>query len=294
MAETPRTGVIHDIGYRHYDGPRESDAAIARSLFVTGLKHTYGLGRSGRSKILPGILLGAMLLPVAILVGVMAIIGLDEPPVTYAGLTNQTQLLVTVFMAAQAPALFSRDLRHRTIVLYMARPLSSGTFVLCRWLSLVASGLVLVVGPNLVYLLGALLSGADAGEQVESFARSLPTSLLACVLLASLTGLVSSLALRRGFAVVGSVLVLAVSDFIVTPLQWIAADSGNDTVGTWLGLFSPWRIVNGLADAFDAGVSTMPPPEGTGMVTVYVVVALAVSALCLLALRVRFAKAGRR
>lgn len=293
MAESSRTGVIHDIGYRHYDGHRESDRAIATSLFVTGLRHTYGLGRSGRSKVLPLLLLGAMLLPVVVIVGVMALMQLDEPPMTYAALTNSTQLLVTIFMAAQAPALFSRDLRHRTIVLYMARPLSSGTFVLCRWASLVAAGLVFVLLPNVVLLLGTILTGADAGDQLESFARSLPTTLLACVLLASLTGLVSSIALRRGFAVVASVLVLAVSDFIVTPLQWMSADANRESVGVWLGLFSPWRIVNGLADAFDAGVTTPTPPEG-GMVVAYVAVALVVSALCLFGLRVRFAKAGRR
>ena len=61
-----RSGVIHDLGYRRYDGPRDGTATIARTLYVTGLRHTYGLGRSGKSKILPFILLamaGVVVLP---------------------------------------------------------------------------------------------------------------------------------------------------------------------------------------------------------------------------------------
>ena len=118
-----RPGVIHDLGYRHFDGVREGTPAIARTLFVTGLRHAYGLGRSGKSKVMPFLLLAMSLLPATIVVGVVVLTGLDELPVSYADYTNQTQLLVSLFAASQAPVLFSRDLRHRSIVLYLARPL---------------------------------------------------------------------------------------------------------------------------------------------------------------------------
>ena len=54
MSDTPqigqsRPGVIHDLGYRHFDGVRDGTPTIARTLFVTGLRHAYGLGRSGKS-----------------------------------------------------------------------------------------------------------------------------------------------------------------------------------------------------------------------------------------------------
>ena len=47
-----------------------------------------------------------------------------------------TQLLISVFVAAQAPTLFSRDLRFRTITLYLARPLRRSVYVLVRAASL--------------------------------------------------------------------------------------------------------------------------------------------------------------
>ena len=65
------SGVIHDLGYRPYAGPRLGAGPVAWSFFRTGLRNTYGLGRCGRSKVVPMILLAMMLLPALILVGVL-------------------------------------------------------------------------------------------------------------------------------------------------------------------------------------------------------------------------------
>ncbi|HEY8718270.1 MAG TPA: hypothetical protein VIM26_06720, partial [Pengzhenrongella sp.] len=59
----PNQGVIHDLGYRHYEGPRLGRRHITRALFIESAKGAYGLGRSARSKVMPMILLGAMCLP---------------------------------------------------------------------------------------------------------------------------------------------------------------------------------------------------------------------------------------
>ena len=61
-----RTGAIHDIGYRHYDGPRLGASYIRRSLFVETLRGAYGLGRSARSKVMPFLLLAVMVLPAVV------------------------------------------------------------------------------------------------------------------------------------------------------------------------------------------------------------------------------------
>ena len=47
------TGAIYDIGYRHYDGPRLGRREAIASIVGAGLRAVFGLGRSGRSKILP-------------------------------------------------------------------------------------------------------------------------------------------------------------------------------------------------------------------------------------------------
>jgi ABC-2 type transport system permease protein len=113
----PPRGVIHDIGYRPYAGPRLGEGQVAFSLFLTGLRNCFGLGRSGKSKVLPLLLLVLMVLPALILVAVMVQLKMDQQLLPYARYAMVTQLLVSVFVAAQAPALISRDLRFRTITL---------------------------------------------------------------------------------------------------------------------------------------------------------------------------------
>ena len=117
---------------------------------------------------MPFLLLAMSVLPALIVVGVVVLTGLDSLPVSYADYTNQTQLLVSLFVAAQAPVLFSRDLRLRSIVLYLARPLSAPVFALMRWLSLTVALLLFMAVPTLLLFVGALLSGLDKSDQVTA------------------------------------------------------------------------------------------------------------------------------
>ncbi|GAA5109288.1 ABC transporter permease [Alloalcanivorax gelatiniphagus] len=288
-----RAGVIHDLGYRHYDGVREGTPAIARNLFTTGLRHAYGLGRSGKSKVMPFLLLAMSLLPAAIVVGVVVLTGLDSLPLSYADYTNQTQLLVSLFAAAQAPVLFSRDLRHRSIVLYLARPLAAPVFALMRWSSLAVAIFLFTAVPTLLLYAGAMLAGLDKSEQTTSLLKALALQVLLAALVAGITGVISSISLRRGFAVVGSVMALIVLAGIVTVVQEIAAAEDADSVAVMSGLFSPWSLYAGLGNAWDAGTSTAVAVEGAWPVA-YALVALLLVAGCLLALVARFRKVGSR
>ena len=288
-----RVGVIHDLGYRRYDGPRDGSAAIARTLYLTGLRHAFGLGRSGRSKILPFLLLGLCTLPAAIVVGVVTLVGSAELPLTYADYTNQTQLLVSLFAAAQAPVLFSRDLRYRSIVLYLARPLSAQVFALTRWLSLTSALLVFTLLPLLVLYAGALLAGLDVTAETTDLAKAVVLLLLVTTVVAGITGLISSLSLRRGFAVVGSIIALVVVPGIVTAVQAIAADEGAERIGVVAGLASPWSLVSGLADAWGAGVTVFTAPGG-GWVATYLAVSILLAAASAAAVVGRLMRVGSR
>ena len=291
--QSPTSGVIHDIGYRRYTGPREGNGRIALSLYVTALRHAYGLGRSGRSKVLPFALLALTLLPAIIMVGAVAMFGADEQVMSYASYTNTVQVLVSIFAAAQAPVIFSRDLRSRSIVLYLARPLSARSFALVRWAALASACLVFILLPQLVMYVGGQLSRLDTSTETTSLLKALPLDLLLAASLASVTGLVASIALRRGFAVVGSILAVLVVNTAVTMVQAIASEYDSPRVGEIAGLFSPWSLVNGLASAMDAGVTVITPPDGSAMVAAYVVAGLLMVALPAVALVARFEKAGR-
>ena len=181
-SELRPAGVIHDIGYRPYAGDRLGEAAVAWSLFRTGVRNCFGLGRSTRSKVLPMSLLGAMLLPAVILVAVLVqakdAFGLTGQIVPYARYPMITQVVISVFVAAQAPALISRDLRFRTITLYLARPLRRSTYALVRLASLLAAVFALIASPLLVLYVGGLLADLPPGRETKLFLGSLVGALV--------------------------------------------------------------------------------------------------------------------
>jgi ABC-2 type transport system permease protein len=263
------TGVIHDIGYRPYSGPRLGEGPVAWALFVTGLRNCYGLGRSGKSKVLPMILLALILLPALILVGVAVQLGLDEQVLAYSDYPLTTSVLISVFVASQAPALISRDLRFRTITLYLARPLRRSTYVLVRLASLTAATFLLIWAPLLLLYLGGLLADMPVWRETKSFAAATLAALLLAAMLAGLAALVSAITTRRGIAVAAVIVVLLVSYTVVSTVQGVAAENGHDTVAQVAGVFSPYSLVNGLQVAYlgaPEGSPASPTGGGVGLV----------------------------
>ena len=62
MSDWPATGVIHDIGYQRYTGPRLGRGYAVRSLYAHGLRTAFGLGRSAKAKIFPWSVVGIVML----------------------------------------------------------------------------------------------------------------------------------------------------------------------------------------------------------------------------------------
>jgi ABC-2 type transport system permease protein len=288
-----RTGVIHDLGYRPYDGRRSGDREIAWALFVSGFRNAFGLGRSGKSKVLPFLLLGINLLPAIIVVGAMTLFGLNELPIAYARYASATQILLSIFVAAQAPVLFSRDLRHGSIALYLARPLSSSAYAVARWASLLAATLVFLVVPIVGLYVGAVLAELDFTEQTEDAAKALLLALLLALMLTGVSGLVASVSVRRGFAVVATIAVLLLGNAVVTAIQGISDEQGQQRVGELAGLFSPYSLYRGATSALTDEVF-LTPPTGAGITAAYFAAMVLVGVVMLAGLVVRYRRiAGR-
>src|SRR5699024_11276701 len=129
-----------------------------------GALSTFGFGRSARAKVLPFGLLVVTLVPAIVFVGILSFLGMDQELLNYAGYQQITSAFVSLFVAAQAPVLFTRDLRSGAISLYLARPLPSAAFALVRWGSLLLAILAFVVTPLLVAFVGGLSAGAVFGD----------------------------------------------------------------------------------------------------------------------------------
>lgn len=292
-ARSGPSGVIHDLGYRPYTGPRLGEGPVAWAFFLTGLRNAYGLGRSGRSKVLPMILLGMMLLPALILTGVLVqardVLDLDEHLVAYSTYPLTTQLLISVFVAAQAPTLLSRDLRFQTITLYLARPMPRTLYVVLRAASLTAATFVLIATPMVLMYAGGLLADLPVGRETGRFLGGLLGALLLAACLSGLAAVVAALTVRRGLAVAAVIVVLLVSYTVVATIQGISYDAGSEGVGQVAGMFSPYTLVNGVqVFLFDAPEATITPPEGTAMGLAYCAAVLVMVGASLAALMARY------
>ena len=81
-------------------------------------------------------------------------------------------LVMTVFVAVQAPELVSRDLRSRVLPLYFSRPIKPGDYPLAKYLGFTAACLVMLEVPLLLLYAGSGRQrarrrgrvGADAGR----------------------------------------------------------------------------------------------------------------------------------
>jgi ABC-2 type transport system permease protein len=284
-------GVIHDIGYRHYDGARLGRAYILRSLYVQSLRSTYGLGRSAKSKVLPFLLAGAILLPAVIIVAVMMFARLQELPLPYARYFVVTQAVIGIFVASQAPQLFSRDLRFRTITLYFSRPLTRLDYVVAKFAALATSIAILVLAPLIVLYAGTLLAKLSFGEQTREFATGVAGVVILALVLAGVGGVIASLTTRRGFGVAAIITVLLLSYSGVTIATGIAQSANNSTLAGYFGLLSPITLVDGVqVTAFGAEYSgVVPPPDSAVGLVAFVLTAavVVVGSFGLLLLRYR-------
>jgi len=272
-------GVIHDIGYRHYDGPRGNRGQITRALYVHSLRGVFGLGRAAKSKIMPMGLATFMVLPAAIIVAVMIFMGAEEPLVAYTSYAIIVQAVPAIFLAAQAPQTVSRDLRFHSLPMYFSRPLTDRDYVAAKFAGMTSALFILLAAPVAILYAGALLGKLDFMEQTGDFLLALVSVLLLAALLAGIGLLVASLTPRRGLGVAAIITLLAGSYTVVSAVQGITYELGSEKLAGWAGLFSPMTLFDGAQVAlFGVDSNTPAGPPGTIGKVVFVVVLLAVIA----------------
>ncbi len=291
-------GVIHDIGYRHYTGPRLGRPAIVRALVWHSLRSSVGIGRGAKAKIIPVIAFVLMCLPavanaVAVAQGGHRVVNYD----TY--LFQLRVLLMIIFVAAQAPELVSRDLRSHVLPVYFCRPLGRLDYPLAKLTALILACLALIEIPLLLLYLGTIAqaSGPSAiWAQTRALIPGLLVGLLWAVLLASIGLALASLSGRRAYAT-GSIaiyfflswILAGLLDSVSTRRGPLTGGLGPATAGARLsGLVSPFTTVDGVRQWL-GGTSRgpLPPPGSYGPLYGVMFLLLLAAAAGLLAARYR-------
>ncbi|MER6616854.1 ABC transporter permease [Streptomyces xantholiticus] len=292
---TPEATRIHNIGYRHYDGPRLGRAYARRSLYSQSLRGAFGLGRSAKSKVLPMILLGIMCLVAAIIVAVaVATPNMTGLPLKYTRYAIVMQALIALFLAAQAPQSVSRDLRFKSVPLYFSRPIERVDYVLAKFAAMASAVFLLTATPLVILYLGALLAKFDFADQTKGFAQGMVSVALLSVLFGGIGLVLAAFTPRRGFGVAAVIATMTITYGAVSTVQAIAWETGSPGAIQWLGLFSPVTLIDGLQTAFLGATSAFPGGEGpgTGAGVVYLLVVLALVAGSYGVLMRRYRKVG--
>jgi ABC-2 type transport system permease protein len=248
------TGNIYDLGYRGYDGPRYGRLTVALALLRQSLQEAFGIGRGGRAKIAPFLLLALNALPALLAVGITALVRQagggdvlgDANPIRHDTYWSLTSTLVMLFCAAQAPELFGRDQRYGVLPLYFSRVLTRLDYALARTGGLFIAILIVTLSPQLVLTIGAILGAADPVTGLRDELPEIPRYLAVCLLgsatFAGVSAVVASYTPRRAYSVAGIIALFIVPPIIVSI---IAALSVPDIARVLL-LASPSDVIDGV------------------------------------------------
>jgi ABC-2 type transport system permease protein len=289
-------GVIHDLGYRGYDGPRLGRVQIVRALTWHSFRSAFGIGRGVKGKIVPVLAFIAMCLPA--LVNAFAVARGNQRLFGYDVYVPTLRIaLVTIFIAAQAPELVSRDLRSRVLPLYFCRPLRRVDYPLAKYLALTAALLLLIEIPLLILYVGTIASakgGSAIWAETRALIPGLGVGLMWAVLFAAIGLVLASFTGRRAYST-GIVAIACILTFFVA-LLLIQAEGGQSATSTGArvaGLFSPFTILDGvrvwLGGNSSVGLVANPGRYGP----LYGVLAVVLLAACLGGLAARYRRVSQ-
>ncbi|HUZ37930.1 MAG TPA: ABC transporter permease [Streptosporangiaceae bacterium] len=292
-------GVIHDIGYRHYDGPRLGRAAIVRSLYWHSLRSAFGIGRGAKAKVVPLLTFGIMCLPAVVnAIGAARGGGRVIPYDTYV--FRLRGLVMVIFVAAQAPELVSRDLRSHVLPLYLCRPVRRLDYPLAKYAAFTAACLLMVEIPLLLLYLGTVVSASGTSaiwSQTRAFIPGLLIGVLWAVLLAA-TGLVlASLTGRRAYATGAIAIYFFLTWTLASILIGVSGGPGGPggqaapLAARLAGLVSPITVLDGVR-RWLGGTSFGPVPLPGSAGVLYGAMFLLLLAASLGGLAARYRKAG--
>ena len=269
---------VFDLGYQHYQGPREGRARARRALYLNGLRTTLGIGRGTMPKVLAILMFGAAIVP-AVIMAVIA--SLFEPVAdalpSHADYYELVSLVLFLFAAIVGPELLCPDRRDGVIHLYLVRPITSTDYVAARWLALLTVTLALVYSGQLVLWLGLVLSASDPAEYLREnwldIPRILGAGLVVGVFLTTAPLAVASFTNRRAYAaafLIGLFIVSATVSGILTQCTETNQSGGCEQWNTregarWLSLVSvgeaPTRVNDIIFGNEDTGASgELPRP----------------------------------
>lgn len=248
------TGSIFDLGYRGYDGPRLGRRHAIYALFVYSLRSAYGIGRSGRAKIVPIGLAILAVLPAVISIAVRAFAAqsgagaeaAEIDPIKYSSYYGFISTIVMLFVAAQAPELLGRDQRYHVLALYFSRALLRIDYIVAKAGAFATAILILILIPQAVIFVGLVISNADVmaalGDNIGSVAPVVAVAATIAALLGSIGLAISAFTPRRAYAT-AAIMAIFIVPGVVAQLVLRSTTGG---LTKYIVLAAPGSVIDGV------------------------------------------------
>jgi len=258
VSDARPTGVIHDIGYRHYAGRRLGRGAAFAALMTHNLRGAYGLRRPFRAKLVPFLLAAVMLMPAAVSITVMAMF--QERALPYSAYAAFLQVIPAIFLAAQAPYLAALDLRHRILPLYLSRPILVTDYVGAKLAAMTLALYALIAVPLTVLFIGELVVDLPGPADTRGYLAAMVSGLILSVFLAAAGLLIASVTPRRGLGVAAVASLYLLTSAVSLVLFGVLTATSRDDEARWALLINPFFLV----DAVQTWLFGTEPSNGTG------------------------------
>lgn len=231
---TDATGEVFDLGYQRYDGPREGRMRARQALWLNGVRTAIGLGRGWQSKVLPGLLAFAVIVPAVLFSFIASAAGPGEELPTHADYYWIVNIVILLFSATTAPEMLCPDRRDRVLDLYLVRPLTTTDYVVGRWLAFFSVMLPFVYAGQIVLFIGLTLAANEPLDYLRDQWLDIPRFLIVGAGIAafatSIPLAISTFTIRRTYAAAIVIALFLVSLPVVSALTF--CEEPHDQFGT--------------------------------------------------------------
>ena len=207
---------ILDRGFRNYHGPRERFGPI-RTVVEQGIQRGLGFRRKPTAKVLPFLAVAVGYIPAIVLIGMATMfrsgadIDLDIP--SYSEYFSSIFLSIVLLTALVAPEVFGNDQKTGMLGIYLASPLTRGSYLLAKAASVATILALITLGPQLLLLIANTVQGVGPDgpwDWFVVFLRIVASGLAVGALLTSVSVAITIVTNNKGIAIAGIVVVLFV------------------------------------------------------------------------------------
>ena len=206
---------IIDQGYRSYDGPRTGLPGSIRSVVRYSVRHTLGLGRTARHKILPWLAVVIAIVPALVFVGLAVVLDIDmiEDQILpdYHEYYGFISVALLFYCAIVVPDILVADRRNGMLQMYLSTPLQRWSYLTAKALAVALTLAVITIGPVLFLLVAYTIEGSGPDGLVEwlkIFVRIIAAGAAISAGFTAASLAVASLTDRRIFATIGVLVLL--------------------------------------------------------------------------------------